>query len=114
MNQDDILYTALIQRAFNNKWKLEGDVPDKYEWVVVENTFMIRNPVLDFNTYRVVPFVKTYSIESVLFNHSFAKKVWGDSNWQYVLVNLVLSENRPLFLKEYESKNTKQIESGTK
>lgn len=110
MNENEI-YTAIFNKAIANGWSPGQDLPENYAWKYEGGSFWVKAPVWDDKEEKIVDRLNACSIEKILFDHKFAKCLWGDKEmetgvreWKYNLQKLAISEDRVQYLSQFVDK----------
>lgn len=82
--QIDEIYSKVIKEANKKGWTPNSKI-EHIEWNIIEGTFFTKVAMWDGN--NMVENMGACSMEKVLFDHGFAKIMWGE-NFIEILKNL--------------------------
>lgn len=110
MKHDFDVMNAIIKKAFLNGWVPIGEVGDNFKWTYRMGTFHMKTPVWDGE--KMVDQMQSASMEKIIFDHQFAKCLWGEENvaaageysepkYFAELKNLVVAEDRITYLEQF-------------
>jgi hypothetical protein len=103
--KDQEIMTAVILKAMQNGWVPRLDIPE-VQWAYVAGQFSVKAKI--WNGEKMVDEISTCSIERIIFDHEFAKALWGEKNpaggvygWTQAIQDLSISEDRLEFLSKF-------------
>ncbi len=101
--QNEEIYKKIFAKGFENGFIPFSGLEKGFSWTFNHGNIWIRTEVWDFEQNKAVEHLNACNMEKILFDHTFAKCLWGE-DLNFVKLNLAemaMSEDRTDFLSHF-------------
>lgn len=91
---------SILEKVIMKGWIPRKDIGNGFQWSYLQGRFYMKAPVWDFKQGKMMEEVSIISIESILFDHSFARILWGDEYLSRIS-ELAVSDKRIEYLNQF-------------